>query len=265
MVLAVSVMVTLSWWGPLENAANAQVDAGLKRALVSFASARALNAVISLAQGTELAFQPLGMGVTVSAGQILDPVNDLVEQFSNLMLAASVAFGVQKVLLAIGANWVISLVLTAIAAAWAWLVLRRRPVAPWLARFLIVLLMVRFAVPVVTIGSDLVFQQFLARDYATSQQALQVTATQLDKVNPAELGATENRGMMERLKDWMEAQNAALKGRFDKLKQSVEQATEHIIRLIVIFLLQTVIVPGFLMWALYQLAKGLLARRRAAL
>ena len=135
LALAVGIMVALSWLGALESAANAQVDAGLKRALVSFASARALNAVISLAQGTELAFQPLGMGVTVSAGQILDPVNDLVEQFSNLMLAASVAFGVQKVLLAIGANWVISLILTATAAAWGWLLFRQRASPPWLTTF----------------------------------------------------------------------------------------------------------------------------------
>jgi hypothetical protein len=137
--LALACAVALSWLGPLETAANAQVDAGLKRALLSFASARALNAVISLAQGTELAFQPLGMGVTVSAGQVLDPVNDLVEQFANLMLAASVAFGVQKVLLAIGAHWLVSLLFAGVALAWATFLLRRRRSPPWLTRFLVVL------------------------------------------------------------------------------------------------------------------------------
>ncbi|MCB1944024.1 MAG: hypothetical protein KDI53_18575, partial [Candidatus Accumulibacter sp.] len=85
----------------------------MKRALVSFATARALNAVISVAQGTEVSMQPAGMGVVLTPGQLLDPVNDLVEQFSHLMLAASVAFGVQKVLISIGAYWVISLLLTA--------------------------------------------------------------------------------------------------------------------------------------------------------
>jgi hypothetical protein len=147
-----------------------------------------------------------------------------------------------------------------VALAWATFLLRRRRSPPWLTRFLVVLLMARFAIPVVTLGSDLVFEQFLARDYVASQQALQVTATQLEQVRPSELAAPENRGMLERFKDWMDAQNAAMKSRFDGLRQSVERATEHIVRLIVIFLLQTVVIPTFLLWALYQLARSLLAR-----
>lgn len=37
----------------------------LKRALVTFALTRTLNGVISVAQGTQLAFQPAGVGVVV--------------------------------------------------------------------------------------------------------------------------------------------------------------------------------------------------------
>ena len=48
----VAIMVACSWLTPLDSAANQQVDAGLKRALLSFATARALNAVISVVQGT---------------------------------------------------------------------------------------------------------------------------------------------------------------------------------------------------------------------
>src|SRR5690606_26053853 len=104
---------------PLDNAATQQVNAGLQRALVSFATARALNAVISAAQGTEVSVQPLGVGLNFAPGQLLDPVNDLVEQFANLMLMASVAFGVQKILIVMGAYWLISLAFTAVALGWA--------------------------------------------------------------------------------------------------------------------------------------------------
>jgi hypothetical protein len=81
----VIVAILGSWLAPLDLPATQQVDAGLKRALVSFATARALNAVISVAQGTQASIQPLGVGVTLAPGQALDPVNDLVEKFSNLM------------------------------------------------------------------------------------------------------------------------------------------------------------------------------------
>lgn len=263
-ILAVAAMVVCAWLGPLEAAANRQIDAGLKRALVSFAVARTLNAIISVAQGTEVSLQPLGVGVNLTIGQVLDPVNDVIEQFSSLMLVASVAFGIQKVLVGIGAHWVVSLLLTAIAAWWAVLFWRRQPAPPLVAQALVVMLMLRFAIPVATIGSDVVFQQFLARDYAASQQALDRTAVQVDKENPAAAAAAERKGLLEKIKDWAGSQGTAWKGRFDGLKQAAEQATEHVIRLMVIFILQTLVLPIAMLWGLLALARSVVRRSRPA-
>lgn len=113
------VIVAFSWLKPLDTTAERQVDEGFKRALTSFAVARVLNGVISVAQGTEISIAPGGFGANLTAGQILDPVNDLVEQFSELMLIASVAFGIMKVLLNIGSFWVFSAILSGVAMAWA--------------------------------------------------------------------------------------------------------------------------------------------------
>lgn len=75
LAVAMLIIIVCSWLAPLDSAANKQVDAGLKRALLSFATARALNAVISVAQGTEVAVEPAGVGVVFTPGQILDPIN----------------------------------------------------------------------------------------------------------------------------------------------------------------------------------------------
>jgi hypothetical protein len=257
-ILLVAVMVVCAWLGPLEAAANRQIDAGLKRALVSFAVARTLNAIISVAQGTEVSLQPLGVGVTLSLGQVLDPVNDVIEQFSTLMLVASVVFGIQKVLVAVGAHWGVSLLLTAVAAWWAVLFFRRTPAPHALAQALVVLLMLRFAIPVATIGSDLVFQQFLAQDYVASQQALDRTAVQVDKAGPAATAAAQGLSLVDRITAWGSAQGTAWKERFDSLKQAAEQATEHIIKLMVIFILQTLVLPVAMLWGLYALARSAL-------
>ncbi len=254
LALSVAIVVLCSWLAPLDSAAIQQVDAGLKRALATFATARALNAVISVAQGTEVSVQPAGVGVNFTPGQLLDPVNDLVEQFSNLMLAASVAFGVQRVFIAIGAHWLVSLVLTAAVLGWAWFRFRQRPAPAWLSRVLVVLLMVRFAVPVATVGTDVLFQRFLVSDYGTSQQAIDIASGQAEKLNPPIPVAPENQGLLERMKAWW-SQNLDIKTRFENLKLAAEQATEHIIRLMVIFVLQTLVLPLLLLWALYGVAR----------
>lgn len=253
-VVAVAIAVVFAWLAPLDSAANQQVDTGLKRALVSFASARGLNAVISVVQGTEVAVEPAGVGVVFTPGQVLDPVNDLVEQFSNLMLIASVSFGVQKVVLGIGAYWLVSLLLSLAALGWAFFYLRMKSAPGWLTRILVVLLMVRFAVPVVVIGTENLFQKFMAADYSASQQVIDTTSDQLVKLNPPTAAATESQGVLGKIKGWW-SQNSDVKLRFEGLKQAAEHATENIIKLIVIFLLQTLVIPLLLLWVLYGVTR----------
>ena len=197
----IGLLVAAAWFAPVEDAARRQVDTGLQRALASFASARALNAVISAAQGTEVAVQPAGVGVVFAPGQVLDPINDLVERFSDLMLIASVSFGVQKVLIAIGANWVVPALLTLVAAIWLLLRLRGGEPWPWLTRLLLLVVMVRFAVPLAAIGSEQLFTHFMEAEYAASQQEIDTTSTKLGALEPAAV-AQQGTGVIDRMRGW---------------------------------------------------------------
>lgn len=248
-------LVLCAWFKPLDEPAARQVDANLKRALISFAAARTLNAVISVAQGTEIVTQPFGVGATFSVGQVLDPVNDLVENFSNLMLAVSVVIGMQKVLLAIGAGWLVSLALSAAALAWCWARWKHARAPAWLGKLLVLLLMLRFAIPVVTLGTEQLWVKFLEPDYAASQQFIGGAAGRIDQLNPP-VSAADNPGLLERIKNWV-SKNADLKKHFEDIKSAAEQASEHIVKLIAVFVLQTVVIPLLLLWAFYAVLRAL--------
>jgi hypothetical protein len=263
-ILAISVVVIIfsTWFKPLDSTAIQQIDTGLNRALISYATARTLNAVISVAQGTEVSFEPGGVGLNFTPGQALDPINDLIEQFSSLMLAACVAFGVQKILISVGGFWLISLVLTTATLGWSWFYFRHIKPPAWITRILLVLLMVRFAIPVVTLGSDQMFQKFLSADYKESQQVIDAASSQVTELNQPEQPIQDEKGWFERMKEktsglWSQTKSAVNpKEHYLKLKQTAEQWAVHFIKLIVIFLLQTLIIPVILIWALYAVARG---------
>ena len=63
----------------VDQRASIEYEKLFQRALITFALARTINGVISVVQGTEVALQPAGVGVTLTPGEILDPVNDLIE------------------------------------------------------------------------------------------------------------------------------------------------------------------------------------------
>ncbi|MCR4279395.1 MAG: hypothetical protein NUV78_01515 [Candidatus Zambryskibacteria bacterium] len=178
------IIVAFSWLKPLDATAEKHIDEGLNRALTSFAVARLLNGVISVAQGTEISVTAF-VGATLTPGQILDPVNDLVEQFSELMLIASVSFGIMKILLNIGSFWVFSAILSGVVLAWVVFKSTGRIPPILLTKFLLVLIFVRFSIPIVTVGSDIIFKQFLEEKFNESQVSIESGKKQLTSFAPS--------------------------------------------------------------------------------
>lgn len=269
-VAALLTMTLCSWFSLFDARATKLVDDGLQRALVTFGMARALNAVISVVQGTEVAAQPLGVGVTLTPGQLLDPVNDLVETFSSLMMAACIALGVQKMLISIGGHWIVSLLLTVSVLGWGWLYFRQQQPISWLSRTLVILLMIRFAIPLVTIGTDVLSNKYLNAQYKINKQAMNMAPVQINEFKPSASAPklSKEKNLWEQLKDSVDSavskakEAADVKAHVKKLQKTTEQWTKYIINLIVIFLLQTLIIPVILIWALYTVTRGAFSFQR---
>ncbi|THF62042.1 hypothetical protein [Pseudothauera rhizosphaerae] len=238
LVAALLVVALLAWLRPLDGLAERYADAGLKRAVATFATARALNAVISVVQGTEVSGGVV-VGVTLAPGQVLDPLNDLVEQFSSLMLAASIAFGAQLLLMKIGASWVISAVLSTAAIGVAWNCWRGRRPPAWLLRGFVALLLVRFIVPLAALGSELAYRAFMEEEYEAKQASIEGAEQSLRGLGAAADG--------ERPRAW------EFDRHIDNLKLAAERIVDDVIRIAVVFLLQTLVLPLLAMWLLVRL------------
>ena len=254
----VAIVVVCSWMRPLDGSATEKVDAGLQKAMVTYGTARLLHGSISVLQGTQVNAEPGGIGATFSPGQVLAPAAEMLKQFSDVMLVVCVAFGIQKLLIGIAAHWTISAALTLSALAWLWTVShqRRRPV--WLTKALIVLLMVQFAVPVTVLGSDQIFHHVLDPSYQTAQHAVEPVARGTESAAQPSPPESDKRPMLDRVTDWLHRKAAVPIAEYHSLKTRVEQATEHIVRLLAVFVLQTIILPPLLLWALYGVTRALL-------
>ena len=254
--ICAAIVIALAWIGPLDRLAQDYVESGLKRALITFAAARTANAIISAVQETTIAIQPFGVGVTLSPAQALDPINDLVEQFSALMLAASVSFAIQRVLIEIGGYEWISVLLTAAVLGWAWMGWRDVVIPSWLSRIVLVLLLVRFAVPIAAVGSEAAFRVTMAGDYAQAQAAVQVTSDELARMAPQ---TPKGAGALERLKEWWDRQKQDIQAYFGDLKDKAEHIVRHVIVLMALFTVQTLLLPLLFLWLVQRLFRAALA------
>lgn len=260
------VLASLAWLGTVDEYGREYTDKGFKRALVTFAVARTLNGVISVAQGTEIAVQPAGIGINFTPGEILDPINDLVERFSWVMLASSTSLGLQKLLLAIFSSTAFTVLillalLLAVAALWY---SGRRPewIKPLAYKIALIILALRFAIPLIAIASEGVFHFFLEEQYSSSTQGIEQTSDEIARVNShaeAQRPITGEDSLLARARQMYNNAAATLdvQGYISRYKAAAANASEHAINLIVIFILQTVLLPLLFLWLLLQLIKRL--------
>lgn len=156
-------------------------------------------------------------------------------------------------LIAIGGHWLVSTLVTVSAAVWAVLYLRQHALPTWLPKILVVAILVRLAIPVITVGTDVLFRQFLEADYRTGQNFLEAGAANALKLSPKIVPPPENQGLLDKMKNMIP--NLNISSRIDSFVKAAEQWPEQIIKLMVIFLLQTLIIPITLLWCLIAIAK----------
>ena len=245
-VTALILLTALAWLGPLDRYATAANQANLERSLVTFAAARGLNAIISVAQGTEIAVQPIGVGVTLTVGEALDPLNDLIERFSWLVLLAAAALGTQSLLIEIGASaWLNSAVtLSALGLAMFYLY---RPAAAWtpLRNFLWAVVFLRFIFAAVGALGGLIDEAFIVDKQTEAIAALETTSATVEQLE-AELPESS---LLERMRSSVSADG--IRGQLDAIKDRVEKTIGEVITLISTFLLQTLVFPAILLFAAY--------------
>lgn len=266
LLLAVLFIVTIifSLNQALDISSKQYIDKAFNRALITFGIAKTLNGVISVAQGTEVAIQPAGIGINLTPGQILDPVNDLVERFSWIMLASTTSLGIQKVFLTMSV-WPAfnNTLIPFISLSLILLFIKTRKYAQiriLILRLSLLLIILRFAVPITGLANESIYHVFLENEYIESTQLLETTALQIDQINEhvqSHKPDIKKKSVWESAKAFYSSTTEMLdmNKKIEKYKQAANKTTRHIVNLIVVFLFQTLIIPFCFIFIIYALFK----------
>lgn len=232
-------------------------EEGFTRSLAAFGIAKGLNGLISVVQGTEVAIEPVGVGVILTPGQILDPVNDLIERFSWVMLICTTSLGIQSILLTIFSSFFFSIAVSTtlfLIVLFIWndqlASINLKNILYRLAAFLIIL---RFFIPLMAITNDGLYKAFLEPTYIESK-------LQLEQSNIAIANLSDNQKINNEAADksWYEVMidSINIDKSYEQLKVEADNLTSHIIDLIVVFTMQTILFPLIFIWLSMKLIKA---------
>lgn len=249
-----------------------------ERAAYAYAVARTLNATISLLESVDT-----GIGVvSFQPAQVLEPINDMIEQFSDLVLIALASVGVQEILLAVldDISWTYLLplaLLPLLLAPWA------GKQGPRLHRIGVILLVsviaTRLLIPTLALGGHMISENYLKGEYhqaiaqvetvrAQTNKAIGITPKNTQPLPPITTtpkgssvfsNPPDQAGSNLIVPDW-----ETLKGLADteKVFGLLSNIPDRIITLITIFTFETIALPILMVFLFIWLGRIILQREQ---
>lgn len=258
-LIALVVALSLS----VDESAKKLVDESFKQAIIVFGSAKALNAVISLAQGTELNL-PF---VVVAIGEVLDPINDLVEQFSLVMLASLVSLGIQKIVLGFVTNEVYNYTLLIVILIFnIWLFKRfnkDEKLRDIFFKVVFVLLFLRFAIPSISYINDISYNYFVKPKYNIEilNENIVKVKDEVSKVNQNTIKHKQENSFFDKIKEKFDS--SYYEKKVDEYKNAADKSSDYIVDLIIVFIFQTIFLPIVFLIILYWFIKSIFSIKKA--
>ncbi|WP_029011118.1 hypothetical protein [Azospirillum halopraeferens] len=249
LALAAGVALVAAFESLVTDRSTAYLGVLQERALATFAAARGLNAALSVLASTNVSIVVAQIG----PGQVLDPLDDLVEQFSAVMLAAVAAISIERLALQIvgdlPASLLLGVPLAGVAAVRLWSGSLAGPAGRGLLAVLVLAAAVKVVVPLALLAVEAVSDGYLRDRYAVAQERIALFAAS----EPAPEALREGGGLLQ-----------ALPGRDDvdgwvqRIWRDSRGILESIISLIAIFLVETVLLPLGVVWLLLRAVSALL-------
>lgn len=239
------LMVGLSSTRVLDDYVDDYTNNSIKNAALTYATARGINALVSMMQSSEV---EAGIGVvsgSMTIGELLDPLNDMIERFSTIMTWVLASLAAQKVLLLL-ASHELFLYLVAVLGISALLLLfyaSPRAQSPVFRAFLVVVF-IRFALGIAVTLNSGVDNLFLDEQLQTNDAEIENFQAKIIGIEPDdEFDADSIR----------ESAVAFWRGlSLEELERKISDGIESFINLVAIYLLKTIVFPlGFFYAAFY--------------
>ncbi len=256
----------------MDHATSDYFNKAITKAGLAYAACRAVNASVSILKESELQLEPAGIGISLAVGQVLDPIDDLTERLSDVLVTAITSLGIQKlayeicISLAPGAAAIILVLLSG-------LIFFNNPkmllFSSFLVRILLLVIAARFCLPLSSMGNDLLYKHFFESKISHARSGISLGAAEIDNLRELSLPEVDGvLGTIENSSEFLKKKSAELKDAFLTIIGNMEAIIENLLQLtflyVGIFLIQVILLPLAIFWVLARTTGFLFPPRTAS-
>jgi hypothetical protein len=248
----------------LDSRADTYFQEAITKAGVAYATCRVVNASVSIIKDSSLQLEPAGVGVSLAVGQALDPVDDMTERLSDVLVTAITSLGVQKLAYEIGVSLAppVLAVFLLILSALLWFEnARLQSIQKNMMRFALLIVIARFCLPISSIGNEFIDKHFFADQISLANKELAASSAELDKLKDFSLPEID--GVLKTIENsasFLKRKSTEFNHALVKTVSNMGEIIENLIELtflyVGIFLIQVIIFPLLSFWFLVKITNA---------
>lgn len=228
----VILVLLISWSSLIDSLSKEYINASTLQALAAYGFARAINSAVSLASSISFSTSFV-VGFDIQPFQVLDPLNDLVEQYSSAMKLSISSLIIQKIVTEGLSTLFFKVGLTLLGIIFiASLYIRDGAYSFFLFRFFAFFTLIRFLIVMIVFMNGMVEQAFIDKEISTNMQEVEGATTQLEQKTNSEneLSADERQGLITMREDYTN-ERSQLTEQIDTLEEELLSSKNNLIPL----------------------------------
>jgi hypothetical protein len=248
---------------------DAHTDSYFRHAIttagLAYTTARLVNASVSVVKESHLQLEPAGVGLSLAVGQALDPIDDMTERLSDVLVMAITSLGVQKLTHAMGVA-LAPRILAALLLPLAVVLWVKRPHLNTFRRLLLRLILLvaiaRFCLPLAALVNSYLDDQYFTPKIETARSALAVGTAELEKLSEVNLPEVDGvRGTLKNSAAFLQKKATEFKNALVYTVENVGAIVDNLLKLtflyLGIFVIQILLLPLGVFWLSVKTAGAL--------
>lgn len=249
----------------LDSTADTYFKDSITKAGISYGVCRVINATVSIIRESSLELEPAGIGLSLAIGQIVDPINDMVERLSNVLVMSITSLGVQELAYEISLT-LVPLILAAILFMLSLLVWFKNERLLKLQRLLLSVLVIasiaRFCLPLSSMANEFLQKSFFEDKIIEANAKLTNSTANLDTLKDVQLPRYDGViGTIENSASYLKEKSMHFKTAIKTTIENKGIIVENLLNLTFlyfgIFMIQVLILPLLIFWFLMKIVNAL--------
>ncbi|WP_300465296.1 hypothetical protein [Desulfobacula sp.] len=254
----------------LDQQADTYFAEAITKAGLAYSVCRVVNASVSVIKESQIHIEPAGLGVSLAAGQALDPLDDMTERASDILVTAIVSLGIQKIAYELSAAFapvLIAIFLIAFVMATMLKSVRAKTIREIILKSIVLIAVARLCLPTSSIISSYLNGNYFSPEITRVKDELAMSSPVMERLK--DMRMPEIDGVLGTVKNgfnFVGEKTSDLETVLKEMIQNTGNMVSNLLKLsylyVALFVIQVILLPIGIFWLLSRITNAFLGTNR---